>query len=546
MKMRKDDALLRDYAQGDQDAFAELVRRYGALVFGACIRHLRNQHLAEDAAQAVFLTLAQKADKLKPKTTLVPWLFATSKLVCRNAQRREHRRQKHEQPLDDSIPANPNQDNDIALFEAIDRLHGPEREAVVLRFLQELSLAEVGEAQGISEDAARMRIQRGLAKLRDKFVPSIALSPGLFARLATPTAAPANIQSLISGGTMFTSLALPIGIATLVIGAAAAPAISHRLNAPPKPRAPIASPPITTTKPKPTSADPRKLDQPFTLVYHVTVHNLKSKKLKDFIYKELSTEADKLFDEDRINKQEAQKRKDDGRKGLDRPSGEFTMTISYDGNSLFVLTERPAGQPDKAVALIQDGHTFELFPGPNNFTACRREGVTPYQLFNVPYIGPELPYLPLQQGEKVLCFQAVPMSSVQTGNRMVYVFGRIERAKDGKVKRVTQGISRLSQEYRLSSYTNVGDKPVAQSISFFQYVGFRDWPDQGTLYERTDYKLTSASTEALSPDTFIPETHMNENTRFQVNLPGNAYKVFHYSKSKGSLAQQIENAKVRS
>ena len=72
---RSDRELLRCFAQhDDQSAFAELVRRHGAMVFGVCRRILHDYHDAEDAFQTAFLTLARKAASRKWHESVGPWL----------------------------------------------------------------------------------------------------------------------------------------------------------------------------------------------------------------------------------------------------------------------------------------------------------------------------------------------------------------------------------------------------------------------------------------------------------------------------------------
>src|SRR5690242_15737631 len=72
-----DEQLLERFSgQGDEVAFAALVRRHGPLVLGACRRLLRDGHTAEDCFQAVLLLLATRAHRLRRPGSLGPWLHA--------------------------------------------------------------------------------------------------------------------------------------------------------------------------------------------------------------------------------------------------------------------------------------------------------------------------------------------------------------------------------------------------------------------------------------------------------------------------------------
>src|SRR5438128_1915065 len=71
-----DQQLLEQFVtRRDEDAFAALVRRHGAMVMGVCRRVLNDLHGAEDAFQATFLVLAQKAHAIRKPELLPNWLF---------------------------------------------------------------------------------------------------------------------------------------------------------------------------------------------------------------------------------------------------------------------------------------------------------------------------------------------------------------------------------------------------------------------------------------------------------------------------------------
>jgi RNA polymerase sigma factor (sigma-70 family) len=215
-----DHDLLRDYVTtGAQDAFAELVRRHVDLVYGAARRQVgRDAHLAEDVTQAVFLMLATKAraGAIGPNVVLAGWLYNATRYAAANATKIEARRRHHERkgslmtrPTHDVdgapiAPADPAADADAPwtniaplLDGALAKLAAADRDAVLLKYIQGKSHRDVGHAMGVSEEAARKRVHRALARLRTLLarrgvaVPAAALAT-LLATNATE-AAPATL-----------------------------------------------------------------------------------------------------------------------------------------------------------------------------------------------------------------------------------------------------------------------------------------------------------------------------------------------------------------
>lgn len=172
-----DRELLNEYlANRSEPAFGQLVDRHLAFVYHVCRREIEDQQAAEDAALAVFLLLAKKAPTIRPGVSLTTWLFSAARLTAKNAAREERRRKAREQRASEMAYTQNQLRQDQAtpfvdtyLNEALAALSEHERTAVLLRYQDDLGVADVGKALGISESAAQMRLSRALAKLRRLF-----------------------------------------------------------------------------------------------------------------------------------------------------------------------------------------------------------------------------------------------------------------------------------------------------------------------------------------------------------------------------------------
>src|SRR5437868_5799868 len=93
-----DRELLEEFVKHrSQSAFRELVERHLPVVFSAAQRMVRDAHLAEEVAQNVFTTLAQKAASIRPPQVLGGWLYNTTRHLAMHAVRAEQRRREREQ-----------------------------------------------------------------------------------------------------------------------------------------------------------------------------------------------------------------------------------------------------------------------------------------------------------------------------------------------------------------------------------------------------------------------------------------------------------------
>jgi RNA polymerase sigma factor (sigma-70 family) len=229
-RMPDDCHLLQSYATTRDDAaFAELVQRHLDAVYSIALRRVGNdRHLAEDVAQQVFIALARDARRLARHPVLAGWLFTCTRNLAANVVRAERRRKDREQDAvameETFAPTTTDADwPQIArvLDEAIAGLGASDRDAVLLRFIERRSFAQIGQAFGIAEDAARKRVDRSLERLRAALgrrgVVSTATALTAVLTEHAVVAAPAGLAAIVAGTAASCGTALAGSIAFMSI-----------------------------------------------------------------------------------------------------------------------------------------------------------------------------------------------------------------------------------------------------------------------------------------------------------------------------------------
>ena len=219
-----DQQLLRDYTDHRSEAaFAAIVHRYVDLVYSAAFRMVCDAHAAKDVTQSVFIALAQNARQLTDRQVLAGWLHATARNLASKTVRSEVRRRAREQEaaiMNELLSANPDARwEQIAphLDDALGELSEAERDAVLLRYFKNHDFRAVGQALGVSDDAAQKRVSRAVERLREFFAKrgvSVGAS-GLAALIAANAveAAPVGLAVTVSAAAALAGTAVQVSAA---------------------------------------------------------------------------------------------------------------------------------------------------------------------------------------------------------------------------------------------------------------------------------------------------------------------------------------------
>jgi RNA polymerase sigma-70 factor (ECF subfamily) len=171
------DRPLVEAAKREPARFDALYRRYLARVYSYAYYELGDHHLAEDATEATFVSaltnLHRFEERARPEdgdgaSTFRVWLFQIARNEIAGERRRTRRRPV--EPIGETIVADPlnvedeavRRDQGRAAWRAVGRLPGERRQAMVLRFVEELSTAEIAGVLGKSEGSVRVLIHRAL------------------------------------------------------------------------------------------------------------------------------------------------------------------------------------------------------------------------------------------------------------------------------------------------------------------------------------------------------------------------------------------------
>jgi RNA polymerase sigma-70 factor (ECF subfamily) len=173
-----DDAQIIDaILEGDVDAYATLVSHYQGAIFNLMLRMTGSYDDATDLAQETFIKAYDRLHRFQKGKKFFPWLYTIGLNNARNFLRDSKRRRTV--PIDEYDPGSgldyPDQQEESLIAKldyrkldaALRQLPLEYREAVILRYHEGLSMEDVADALNLRLSAAKMRVHRGLAKLRE-------------------------------------------------------------------------------------------------------------------------------------------------------------------------------------------------------------------------------------------------------------------------------------------------------------------------------------------------------------------------------------------
>src|SRR6516165_6956135 len=197
----------------DDKALAALVRRHAPMVWRLCDRLLRNHHDAEDAFQATFLVLVQKAADV-PREAVANWLYGVARQTALRARATAAKRGRRERQVvnlpEPTMEDVRDTDLQFVLDEMLSRLPDHYRGVIVLCDLEGLTRKEAARQLAIPEGSVASRLARARALLAKRLARRGVFSGGSVAAVlasgsASGAAPPALVASTIKAATLVTA-----------------------------------------------------------------------------------------------------------------------------------------------------------------------------------------------------------------------------------------------------------------------------------------------------------------------------------------------------
>jgi RNA polymerase sigma-70 factor (ECF subfamily) len=158
--------------KGDRQAYALLVEKYKAPIYNLAYRMTGNFGDAEDLTQEIFIRAYQYLWRYDTRKKLFSWLYAIALNLIKNHLRKKNKKHNNSEELSAHSLADNSPSPEAKFIETQEitacllRLEDELRALLIMKYQQGLSFEEIAEITGKSLSAVKMRIYRGLEKLK--------------------------------------------------------------------------------------------------------------------------------------------------------------------------------------------------------------------------------------------------------------------------------------------------------------------------------------------------------------------------------------------
>jgi RNA polymerase sigma-70 factor (ECF subfamily) len=176
-----DEELMLAYGAGDLASFQALYSRHRGPLFRHLTRQLRDAPLAEELFQDVWQRVITARERYRPDARFTTWLYQIAhNRLADHWRASQHRPSAPEDAaeLAERIPDPDTPERTLSAFEerrrlqrALEELPDDQREVVLLRLEQELSLEEIGDITGVGRETVKSRLRYAMDKLRTRLRP---------------------------------------------------------------------------------------------------------------------------------------------------------------------------------------------------------------------------------------------------------------------------------------------------------------------------------------------------------------------------------------
>jgi RNA polymerase sigma factor (sigma-70 family) len=222
--------LLRFAASREEAAFAALMQRHGAMVFGVCRTILRDMHDAEDAFQATFLVLARKPRTIRKPASLASWLHGVAYRLATKARAQAARRRIHERRVATMPNAEPPEEviwRDLGpiLYEEVEQLPQRYQLPFVLCHLEGKTNQEAADLLGWPKGTVVSSLFRARERLRVRLSRrGLGLASGVSAAFFANNAAQAVVPAVLAESTLKAAVLFAAGAG--LVGGIASPVVA--------------------------------------------------------------------------------------------------------------------------------------------------------------------------------------------------------------------------------------------------------------------------------------------------------------------------------